>query len=70
MDVKRFARLPARIKFSPELFKRGEEHIVVRMVITNKMIRNCCMDVTTIKYWSPVLIKAVFEATFSFPNVL
>lgn len=36
------------------------------------MFWNRCLNMTTtrVKYWSPLFIKKVCEATFSFPNVM
>jgi len=44
----------------------------VRVVIAEKVFRNRCIDIirSTVEYRSSMFIETVFEATFSFPNVL
>ena len=46
--------------------------MIVGMITGKKVFWNCIMDVITsrVEYRSSVFIKTVFEATFSFSNIL
>ena len=46
--------------------------MIVGMITGKKVFWNCSMDVITsrVEYRSSVFIKTVFEATFSFSNIL
>ena len=70
MDKVGFTCFPERITPNFKFFNRNQKHMIVGMITGKKVF--CSMGVITsrVEYRSSVFIKTVFEATFSFSNIL